>query len=298
MPAWEETPSLARRRQGVITRAQLREAGLSQDSIDRRIARGALVPRHAGVFAVAGSPDSFAQRAVAAVLAAGRDAAASHRAAATLLELGELTAAVEVSVPLNQRPRLQGVVVHRVSHLPPEHTVVVAGIRVTHRARTLCDLAGVLPGPRLELLLDQALARRSVTVAALRETLESLPVSARGAGKLRALLAARPSGRARAESPLEQELQELLLGSRIKGWKPQHEVVGCRIDVAFPREKLALQVDSYRHHSSRSDWARDHRRHVALVAAGWRVLPVTLEDLRRRNALVARVRAALAAAGP
>jgi very-short-patch-repair endonuclease len=292
----KDLATLARRQQGVVTRSQLRASGLGENAIQRRITNGTLVVLYPGVYGIAGSPESFAQRIAAAVLAAGGAAVASHRAAATLLGLGELAPCVEISVPLGQRPRLRRAVVHRVSHLPLEHTLSAYGIRVTHHARTLCDLAGVLTATKLELVLDHALARRRVSLEEVRSTLKSLPANTRGAGNLRALLAARPDGRARAESPLEQELQRVVRAARFKGWKPQHVVAGCRIDLAFPREKLALQVDSYRHHSTHSDWARDHRRHTALVAAGWRVLPVTQEDLHDRRALATRIRAALTAA--
>ncbi|MFN2590069.1 MAG: endonuclease domain-containing protein [Actinomycetota bacterium] len=53
----------------------------------------------------------------------------------------------------------------------------------------------------------------------------------------------------------------------------------ARVDFAFPRARLALEADSYRYHSSPRDWSRDRTRHNALIAAGWRVLPITYSDL-------------------
>jgi very-short-patch-repair endonuclease len=285
---------VAAQQRGAIARAQLRAAGLSDDVIDGRIASGALVPLHRGVYAVAGSPDSFERQLVAALLAAGEGAVASHSAAAVLQRLGEVPGCIEVSVLRHRRPRLEGVEVHRVSYLPRQHITLCHGIRATNPARTLCDLAHTFGARIFEGVLDQALARRRVTRRGLVEMLDSLPRTVQGKPWLRRLLSARPEGRARAESPLEAELHDLLHRAGIEGWVPQYVAAGCRVDVAFPREKLAVQADSYLHHSSRSDWARDRKRATALVAEGWRVLPVTSEDLRPGHELVVRLRAALA----
>jgi very-short-patch-repair endonuclease len=53
----------------------------------------------------------------------------------------------------------------------------------------------------------------------------------------------------------------------------------ARVDFAYPEALLAIEADSYRHHSSPADWSRDRVRNNELVALGWRVLPVTYRDL-------------------
>ncbi|MEZ0231091.1 MAG: hypothetical protein ACAI25_20920 [Planctomycetota bacterium] len=284
---------LAERQAGVITFQQLQDCGFSKDGVRRRIAKRLLHPLHRRVYAVAGVPDSFERRITAAVLAAGPGAVASHRAAAALHALGEVQPRVEISVPSARRPRLDGVEVHRHTRLPDSHLIWRGRIRITTRARTICDLAAVLSAKELELVLDHALARRRVTVKDVKETLDELPENAKGAGELRGLLAARSNGRARVESPLEQQLQDIVKRARLDGADPQHQAAGCRIDVAFPREMLAVQMDSYLYHSSRTDWVRDHGRHGRLVEAGWRVLPVTKEDLEDEPRLVERISRAL-----
>ena len=56
------------------------------------------------------------------------------------------------------------------------------------------------------------------------------------------------------------------------------------MDFAYPELLVGIEADSYRHHSSRTDWARDRTRNNLLVAIGWRILPVTWEDLVDRPA--------------
>jgi very-short-patch-repair endonuclease len=53
---------------------------------------------------------------------------------------------------------------------------------------------------------------------------------------------------------------------------------------------LCMEADSYRHHSSRTDWGRDRTRNNALIASGWRILPVTWDDIvHHASALLALV---------
>ncbi|HET7722464.1 MAG TPA: hypothetical protein VFK43_21040 [Acidimicrobiales bacterium] len=65
------------------------------------------------------------------------------------------------------------------------------------------------------------------------------------------------------------------------------------LDYAFPDWLLALEADSYRHHSSRTDWGRDQVRNRCLTAIGWRILPVTWDDLAEPGEMLDAVRRGL-----
>lgn len=65
------------------------------------------------------------------------------------------------------------------------------------------------------------------------------------------------------------------------------------LDYAYPDDLLALEADSYRHHSSRTDWCRDHVRNRWLMAIGWRILPVTWDDLAEPGEMIGAVRRGL-----
>jgi very-short-patch-repair endonuclease len=150
---------------------------------------------------------------------------------------------------------------------------------VTSVARTLIDLAAVLPGSQLEAVLDHALAHRLVALAHVRNRLEALGTRGRaGAGTLATLIAARAGSRPR--STPERQLEKLLRGSGLPLALREHPVRlpggrEVRIDFAFPTAMLAVEVDSYVHHSSLGDWSRDRERNGELIALGWRILPVT-----------------------
>jgi very-short-patch-repair endonuclease len=293
---------IAARQHGVVSRIQLLEAGMSEKAIELMVAGRAVDLVQRGVYAMPGSPRTFQLWIMAAILAAGGRCVASHSAAAFVLGLGEISPKVEIAVPRDQCPKVQGARLHYPRHLPESHVTRVGPIAVTTPARTICDLATVLARPALERLLDHALVRKNVTCDEIRAVLVDLR-HCRGRGLIRSLLDERSDGQARVESPLEQELQSFLHEEGFDGWRPQRwlEIGGerYRVDVVFPDAMLAIEVQSFRHHASRTDWARDQTKSVGLVAAGWRVFPVTLEDLRpeRRARLVKMLRAALGSIG-
>ena len=79
---------------------------------------------------------------MAAVLAAGPTAVASHLSAAVVWEFrGTSPEGVEITVS-GRRPRLDRVLVHRVDAVPEPDRCCVGGIPVTSAARTLVDLSG------------------------------------------------------------------------------------------------------------------------------------------------------------
>ncbi|MFN2589661.1 MAG: endonuclease domain-containing protein [Actinomycetota bacterium] len=59
------------------------------------------------------------------------------------------------------------------------------------------------------------------------------------------------------------------------------------MDFAYPAARLVIEADSYRYHSGLTSWSHDRARNNQLVALGWRVLAVTVDDLRRNPTSVA-----------
>lgn len=91
----------------------------------------------------------------------------------------------------------------------------------------------------------------------------------------------------------ELELHEMMRARAMRGWAGNHRVrVAGKtyfIDIAFPLQRLAVEVDSRQHHSTLAGLERDQRRQNTLVNAGWKVLRfsplriATEGDRRRRN---------------
>lgn len=84
-------------------------------------------------------------------------------------------------------------------------------------------------------------------------------------------------------SPAERLGQRTLRAAGISGWVSNHHVRTPEgdffLDIAFVREKVAVEIDGYEYHSSRESFERDRVRHSILTAMGWRILHVTWGEL-------------------
>ena len=278
--------SIAAGQHATVSRRQLLDAGVTRDMIGHRVRGSLLVPMHAGVYRMAGSPLTWHQRIMGATLAAGAGAVASHRAAGFLLGLEGIEPSREVTVDPAQAPHPRGVIVHRMN-LARHDIEDRDGIPRTRAPATILGLAAVVPPPVLEGALDDALLRGLVSCAQLERRLDAGGRHGRnGAAALGALLAARAGAPRWTQSEFERRLFALAGGASLPLPVPQFEVVlpdGRRVylDFAWPDSLLALEAQSYRFHAGRIAWSRDQMRMAILVSMGWRIIPVTWEDLVR-----------------
>lgn len=287
---------LAASQRGVVTASQLRAAGFDHPAITRRLRAGRLHRLHRGVY-LAGhpvAPDGAAE--LAAVLACGTGSAVSHHTSARLWRLPafqEWTGPIHVSVPGRDVRHRPGIVVHRVRALAPCDVRQVDGIPATSPARTLLDLASMLPLHDLELTLADARALGLVSDRELADVLERAGAG-RGAGMLRRLLELeRSHGLSRSEA--ERRLFVLVHAAGLPLPKRNARVGRLQVDFLWGREKVVVEVDGYAYHSSKRAFERDRERDAQLAARGHTVIRVTWRQLRDGpEAVVARIAAALA----
>jgi very-short-patch-repair endonuclease len=284
---------------GVTTRELSRLAGVSRHTVDRELASGLLVAEHPGIFRVAGAPITFEQSALIACLAGGKDAVASHSAAAHLWRLATIAPKVEITIPSARRRTIRGVVVHR-STVTLRDRTTFGVIPVTDPVRTCVDYAGVAPRWECENALEEGLTQRLFTCVYLGRRLEALGRRGRkGAGVLASLLAERPEEWVRAESRLERRILRALRDHGIRPPVLQYAIPlrsgrTARVDMAYPPERLIVEGNSYKFHVRRRDWARNDTRNRELEALGYGIIPITWEDLDERvEATMEIVRVAL-----
>lgn len=131
--------SIASRQHGVVTRSQLLAHGLSPDEVRGRLRRGVLLRVHPGVYRVGHAAPSSEALYLAGVLACGRGATLSGRAAGFLWRLLKgRPPPPEVTSPRQRRVR--GVRTHRSVGL---RLAFRRGIPVTPVPWTLVDLAAL-----------------------------------------------------------------------------------------------------------------------------------------------------------
>jgi len=276
--------SIAAGQHAAAGRRQLLDAGVPAHVIGHRVRGGLLLPMHAGVYRLPGSPVTWHQRIMAATLAAGAGAVASHRAAAFLHGLEGIEAMAEVTVDPSRTPHPRGVIVHRLS-LARTDVEVRDGIPRTRAPATILGLAAVVSPAALERALDDAFLKGLVSSTQLQRRLDAGSHAGRnGAAALAALLAQRAGASRWTQSEFERRLFAFVCKAGLPPPVPQFEVVlpdGRRVylDLAWPESLVALEAQSYRHHAGRIDWSRDQARMALLISIGWRIVPVTWHDL-------------------
>jgi predicted transcriptional regulator of viral defense system len=292
--------ALAARQHGLVTRAQLLRLGLGRRAIGHRLACGRLHVVHRGVYAVGHPVLSRAATWLAAVLAVG-DAVLSHRSAAALWGI-RMTARsrVEVSVtrPSRSRPRIH---VHA-ARLTADETTVADAIPVTTPARTLLDLAALLPPSRLERAVNEAEVLRLADATSLASLVARYPHRP-GVPAIRRILEAGGIGAAITRSELEDRFLAFLdraglpppeLNVRLElpsGW--------IEADCVWREQRVVVELDGYAAHGTRVAFERDRARDRMLQAAGWSAVRVTWRHIHHEAAtLESELRALLLQLGP
>ena len=278
-----------RRQDGVVSAAQAADAGLSASRVRGLLAAQRWVRLERGLYAVADREPTDRARLFAAVLGAGHGATVHGAAAAWwhgLIE--EAPAVVGVTLPRTRRSRTAHGTVRR-RDLSPLDRVGLRGLWVTEVALTVLETAVEL-GPDGPAFLDRALQRRVHFTTLNRAHHRNL--GRRGSPAAAALLAVASD---RAGSHAERLLVRLLEQAEIRGWTLHHRALGYELDLAFVRERVAVEVDGWAWHVERARFQADRQRQNALVNDGWRVLRFTWHDLTARpRAVVDDVRRALA----
>jgi very-short-patch-repair endonuclease len=254
---------IAQHQHGVVTWAQLLDAGISARQIRGRISRGSLLLEHRGVYRVGHVAPSTEATYLAAVLAAGEGARLSGMASAHLHGLvkgppppAEVTARTE--------RRIEGVRIHRCRSLDARGAVSVRGIPVTSVADTLVDIAADLSADQLARACHEAGVRYRTTPAQVEAALARRP-NARGARKLRQVI----HGDVHVTlSVLERRAVEVFRNEGFPSPVTNRPAGGRRVDLRWPQHKLTVEIDGYRFHNSRHSWEQDRRREREARARG------------------------------
>jgi len=271
---------LLERQAGVVTLAQAVAEGMSAETVRRRARDGRWTRLHSSVYLVGGHRLTGEARTWAAWLWGGQRSTVSGPAAAfrqgMLLRAPDL---VDVTVPaaLHRRPG-PGVRWHR-HDLPPVDRVFLGGLRVTAPALTAVETALCLPDG--STFLDRALQRHVRFPTLYRTYCRHL--GRPGWARARDLICASAD---RADSAAERLLIRILRDGGVTGWVLGHPFGPWRIDLAFPREKVAVEVDGWAWHVDAERFRNDRRKQNALVRAGWDPLRFTWHDLDGHPAAV------------
>ena len=299
MRGLERTPpdrrlsALAGRQWGVVSLAQLRALGFSQDAVERGARLGRLRRVHRGVYAVGGATLPREGRWLAAVLACGDGAVLSHVSAAAHWNLLNYDAPrPEVTAPASRRG-VPGIRLHRSRSLDAQDTSSHEGIPTTTVHRTLLDIAADAPDHHLERALAQAERLQLYDHTAITDTIARAN-GHRGTKRLAQAIKSDPQW---TRGELEVRMRKLARDHGLPRPLSNHSLAApdhprLEADFYFPTHHLVIETDGWDTHRTRQAFESDRAKDAALTAAGYTVVRFTWRQLRDDPQTVAdRIRA-------
>jgi hypothetical protein len=295
---------LAASQHRAFTRRQAAELKFHKGRVATAKRLGWLEEPYPGVLMIVGTTTGWHQQVMAATLADGGHAVASHRAAARLhcLDGFDDCDVVEVSVTRRHRWRRKvDVVAHHVAALDRSDVVTVAGIRCTGVARTLADLGAVV---------EPLLVRRALTAARRRGTsLRWIQLTAdrlhrpgpSGTAVLLCQLATIPYEGRLPDSWFEELLALCLNDPEIPPIELQYPIrddhgrVVAKADIGIPSVRLGLEAHSRQFHFGPDAEPLDEQRDMAAAACGWDLQYLGWYATKRPAEVVAIVKQIVAA---
>lgn len=249
-----------------------------------------------------GSPDSQAQRLLAAVLDAGPVAFLSHLPAGSWWGLGGCFRFPAHVVRTSRSSRCTELAeLHIVRTLPERWTTVLDGVPVVRPELLALHLFAVCSEERAERLVETLWSMRLLSGSSIERFLDELGRSGRnGTAGLRRYLEPRGPGYVPSASGVEARVQQILRDAGME-LRPQidsgAETWTGRVDFRHQHVRFILEVQSERYHGALVDQEADRRRIAQLRADGFVVAEVTdIQVWTRPWEVVEIVRSGLGAA--
>lgn len=275
------------RRERALTARSL-EPWLSPDALRWAVCSGRLVRLWRGVYCLPGTESDVVTLLAGLEASTGTTVVACLETAAAVMGFAvDRSADVHVLAGrhgLGSRPGLQ---VHQRLGAPLARC---RGRLVTAPAHTAIELAAQQRRPRAMATLDAVMREQHRTTDQLLAAL-GVQRGRRGTVKLFELVSLADAA---AASPMESETRLALHDGGVAPPVLQHWVRDragrpvYRLDLAWPRCRVALEYDGFTHHSSPEDQRNDTERRAWLLDDGWTVMSATVTDVRLRPAQLVR----------
>jgi very-short-patch-repair endonuclease len=207
--------------------------------------------------------------------------------------LDRAPALIDLTVPAHTKPRARpGVRLTRRDLYDSDVTEPgdARGLRVAAPPFSAIETAVALPDG--SAFLDRALQRYVRFPAVYRSFCRNMGRT--GSSAAGALLVAAAD---RAGSAAERLLVRLLRTAGIDGWVLGHPLGPYTIDLAFPAQRVAVEVDGWAYHVDPERFRNDRRKGNYLTRCGWDLLRFTWHGLHEQPAeSLAEIRETLAIA--
>ncbi|MCU1370112.1 MAG: hypothetical protein JWO77_1306 [Ilumatobacteraceae bacterium] len=279
---------VAEGQRGLITRSDLEAIGVTRNQRARLLRDGTLAPIGRRTFALGGAPPDRLRPALAACLDTG--GALSHRSSVALHGVPGVAAPrkPDVLVVRTGTPNESDLAtLHSTTWLPADDLTVVDGIPCTSVARSIFNLASLVPVVSVEQVVGAVEAAIQLGKASepwLWWRLEKLRCRGRnGVAVLESVLVSRSGGRV-TESWLEREFLSLVESNGVPVPVCQRRIRArgafvARVDFLYEALGIVVEVTGAVGHSTREQRAADATRRNRLGTLGLLVLEFTYEQV-------------------
>lgn len=271
---------------GVISRRQARECGLTDHRIRYLVETGTWLQLDTAVFAPRSSTASWHRRMNAALLSRPEALAAGRSAGYLHGFPGIRTTRPEILVPFTGNARSPLARVIRSRHFNQIARASVLTYETTTVAETILTLSFREPWETIERIVDDQLAANRLSVSDFGPIFERLSgARVRGLPMLRRIVGDRTDD---AYQPPTSLLERWLYRMLSSPCMPAHErqlpisypTTEATVDAYIPTWRMIVEGDGRRWHTRKADFDRDRERDNAAAAAGLIVVRFTYRMLK------------------
>jgi very-short-patch-repair endonuclease len=267
---------------GLVARRQLREAGISDQRVTRRIRNGQLEIVTSRVLGIPGTPNSIARTLMTPLLHVGDGTLLSHTTAAAGWGMaGFRLDKVHVSIERNRHweEDTGSVVVHHATKIPEWCRKQLNGIPVVSPGLAVYQLAGTINSDRVARALDNAWSLGLLDGATVDRLLYELGRPGRdGTVLMRKLRAERSGAWTPPASNLEHRFDEIMVKAGVTTLRRQVDIGdedwSARVDFLDRQCPLVIEILSERYHTALLDREADEARRARHERMGLTVIEV------------------------
>jgi very-short-patch-repair endonuclease len=249
------------------------EIGFSYGEVRGLVRRGFLIPLHRGVFAVGQLPQLTKGYLKAALLATGPDAFLSHRTAASVYGLRDVsTRRIDVTVLGSKRASRGTLRIHAGN--TPADVKVRNGLLISSFSQMLIELSPQETSRELERLITWGIRKNYLHLDQMRLALDRAQRRPGTAKLIKCLGGYLPTHDRKSE--LERDF-DAFLREHPEIPEPRRNIqIGIwEIDCYWPQFKLAVELDGRPYHIAIQDIEKDKIKDAKLLRLGIRPLRIT-----------------------
>lgn len=259
---------IAAAQRGRVATRQLHEAGFTSSRIATRVRNGHLIRVGFGVYAVGYVISEPLIPETEALLACGPGSMLSHASAAVVWEMipARPNDPVHLTTGHDRRGR-RGIVVHHSRTLTAADARIHLGLPLTSPARTLLDLCDVRSLHEVERALDEALARRIVTIDEVLDVCDRFR-SRKGASALFRMAMERTMPGGSARTKWQRTASKAFRDAGLPAAEEDVWWLGYQHDFLWRAHRVTLEIDGYPWHATKVNMERDRAKDLKVKQAG------------------------------